>query len=1039
MPDGARPFDAATALAPLKAFQRATVDHAFRRLMTDPDRVRRFLVADEVGLGKTMVARGVIARSIEALWQDVPRINIVYVCSNGAIAAQNLARLNVMGEAARVLPTRLTLLALELGRRDSLRSNKVNLVSLTPGTTFELKSSSGLAVERAVILRMLAPLLPAGEGRIRLFQGWSGDKGWESERTRINAPDVRLDGEIERAFLTAVRETPGLVEQTADLSDRFGQGYPPDAELRRQSEALIGRLRSMLARVSAAALEPDLIILDEFQRFSDLLHGDSEAAELARQLFDFIDDRGNAARVLLLSATPYRMLTLPGDEKDAGDHHKEFLELVQFLFGDENGSRQRDEIEAGMRRLRTAMQGLPATFEVARELKGDIETRLRGVMARTERVSETDAQDAMLHEMHHRIGLRTDDLQEARAMGTLASAAEVPVVIEYWKSAPFLLSFMRAENYKLAEILKTRARAPGRSLRKALRAALPFQLGRDRIAAYAPLAVRNGRMRELMEMARENDLDRRLWMPPSLPYFGAAVPASKLLVFSEWSMVPDAVAALLSYEAERRMGMAEARHGGSRDYFDYTRPRPLQFRIAQGRLAGLRALQLVIPSPRLAALIDPLELHLSERPADIAAMQRAAMSRLSACRDTLPQLGREHGDWASAAALDLASDGFAGWLSSADLCRIGDEDAWPDHIAALIEAAGSQPATEDGTDTLVHLAEVALGSPATCALRALSRICPELPLDDPALLTAATRIGMGFRTLFNQPETQALLREESDSFYWRAVLQHSAAQDLQSVLDEHVHVLVESEGLTGHPVDEILPTLANRIVEALSLRPAQIEVNTYAIAGRRITNDGMKMRGRFAMRLTDRGESEDGVQRTGIVRTAFNSPFRPFVLATTSIGQEGLDFHPWCHRVVHWNLPHNPVDLEQREGRVHRYKNHAVRLNLAARFSTDLTEASGDPWATMFAAAHARTRRPGDLDPFWMLDGPHGIERHFLTLPFSREETLMSRLKSSVALYRLAFGQPRQDDFLAFLSGINDRIAASELSELHINLRPVSG
>jgi len=58
--------------------------------------------------------------------------------------------------------------------------------------------------------------------------------------------------------------------------------------------------------------------------------------------------------------------------------------------------------------------------------------------------------------------------------------------------------------------------------------------------------------------------------------------------------------------------------------------------------------------------------------------------------------------------------------------------------------------------------------------------------------------------------------------------------------------------------------------------------------------------------------------RADQVRTAFNSPFWPFVLASTSVGQ-GLDFHLYCHAVVHWNLPSNPVDLEQREGRVHRF------------------------------------------------------------------------------------------------------------------------
>ena len=36
------------------------------------DPVRQFLVADEVGLGKTMVARGVIAKAIEQLRTSLP-------------------------------------------------------------------------------------------------------------------------------------------------------------------------------------------------------------------------------------------------------------------------------------------------------------------------------------------------------------------------------------------------------------------------------------------------------------------------------------------------------------------------------------------------------------------------------------------------------------------------------------------------------------------------------------------------------------------------------------------------------------------------------------------------------------------------------------------------------------------------------------------------------------------------------------------------------------------------------------------------------
>ena len=50
--------DKAEVLSQLKGFQRTTVDHVVRHLL-DPAGSKRFLVADEVGLGKTLVARGV--------------------------------------------------------------------------------------------------------------------------------------------------------------------------------------------------------------------------------------------------------------------------------------------------------------------------------------------------------------------------------------------------------------------------------------------------------------------------------------------------------------------------------------------------------------------------------------------------------------------------------------------------------------------------------------------------------------------------------------------------------------------------------------------------------------------------------------------------------------------------------------------------------------------------------------------------------------------------------------------------------------------
>lgn len=36
--------------------------------------------------------------------------------------------------------------------------------------------------------------------------------------------------------------------------------------------------------------------------------------------------------------------------------------------------------------------------------------------------------------------------------------------------------------------------------------------------------------------------------------------------------------------------------------------------------------------------------------------------------------------------------------------------------------------------------------------------------------------------------------------------------------------------------------------------------------------------------------------------------------------------------IMHWNLPSNPIDLEQREGRINRFKCLAIRQNVAGQY-----------------------------------------------------------------------------------------------------------
>lgn len=75
------------------------------------------------------------------------------------------------------------------------------------------------------------------------------------------------------------------------------------------------------------------------------------------------------------------------------------------------------------------------------------------------------------------------------------------------------------------------------------------------------------------------------------------------------------------------------------------------------------------------------------------------------------------------------------------------------------------------------------------------------------------------------------------------------------------------------------------------------------------------------------GLSKDDDKASAIdkLQKAFNSPFAPFVFATTSVGQEGLDFHYYADRIVHLAIPANPTAFEQREGRINRRNCLAIR------------------------------------------------------------------------------------------------------------------
>jgi hypothetical protein len=256
---------------------------------------------------------------------------------------------------------------------------------------------------------------------------------------------------------------------------------------------------------------------------------------------------------------------------------------------------------------------------------------------------------------------------------------------------------------------------------------------------------------------------------------------------------------------------------------------------------------------------------------------------------------------------------------------------------------------------------------------------------------------------------------------------------LAAVLDEYLHVLRDACGLSSAPADQAAPELATAARSALQVRTATLEVDEPCVdeSSGRVYFQKHSMRALFAMRFgNEKTEDAKQVTRDTAVSAAFNSPFWPFVLATTSVGQEGLDFHWYCHSIVHWNLPSNPADLEQREGRIHRFKGHAIRKNVAQRHGSGALRSDAvDVWSEMFS--RARSDASADdrgLVPYWLYPIEDGawIERRVPLYPLSRDQIRFRALQRSLGVYRMVFGQPRQDELLACMM---DQLESSKLEE----------
>ena len=308
----------------LKDFQQATVeriDYLYRHNQ------RRILVSDEVGLGKTLIARGVVAKLARLRREEGDNLfKVVYICSNTAIADQNLRKLRVTHEAKTesASSSRLSMQHLNIFRQENdaeLLDRYIQLIPLTPDTSFRMTAGAGTVYERALMFAHLKRMPELYDYLCELevaMQDWATSawnswcKNWyEREAVECNEKSdgryfdymqTQLSKELSAVWYEDVTYMDGIIALCKSIRRNNGE--------RVGENAIIGQLRVIFAKISLEKLEPDLVIMDEFQRFKYLLNSDpeSETGMLANKFFHARD-----VRMLLLSATPYKMYSTPED------------------------------------------------------------------------------------------------------------------------------------------------------------------------------------------------------------------------------------------------------------------------------------------------------------------------------------------------------------------------------------------------------------------------------------------------------------------------------------------------------------------------------------------------------------------------------------------------------------------------------------------------------------------------------------------------------------------------------------------------------
>ncbi len=975
-----------------KHFQRLTAEAAVRALTTGS---RRFLLADEVGLGKTVVAREVIAELARRRRSDEP-FRVYYFGSGRTVTAQNAPRLCPDSRSALCDANRPSLMATsDIPIADTL------VFQFTPETAVPRvhgRGRAGVALERALLRVLISKVLrfrlPRTKAVRNAFRNAASQKGFG--RALREARNYYRDGRLlpghgfTEAFRTSVREVFD-VDAGEHLPQHLSTALETDPKL------FVATLREALTRAALRCLPPNLIVFDEFHKYRDRVFALSGETEGHGFLSLLSGDTRPA--LLLLSATPFRQdqATTRGKEVRVGS--SDFHRLVGFLHGP--GA----EGEAAYKKCvnlfgdfehALSVRKLDELVKIRRSLENDL---LLPRMARMERAAfRNGSQDIATAESEHGEHLPgNEDLDLFLRFAAALKGKDKAAALAYWRAVPYPHQFLGGEYVAWRDAHHSKWRdlsgvTPDQRSRLRMRNPVPNVRFRRLLAAFPP---------ELLALP---------WAPPSMPWWPLRGPwnqqdasqrgLEKALLFSEYRATPRSIAGLMSFAVEdwvaRQRGWQNAKKVNKQSFLS---PKSVSVVV------------LFHPSLWLAESVDP-----------VSCKNRSAKSLLAhaarSIRECLPETvqfesrSRRHRPlWRVVPMLERAA-GRGPTLRALWREAVGNDfNGQVGRALARMEVAAAHDAEPTLSPAEVaDLAWFALSSPGVVLLRSLRRNWSEATTD--SSLTSITDLSWnGLRLYLDRPWfVGRLMKGRAVSGYPEAIQRAVIEGNLESVLDEHFW-------LPDPDHDEWMSTKRKRgrlhaLRDTLGIRSAPVKVFSPGHPRRASLN----LAAHAVLPLTDTAaQTATGAVtklRADDLRQAFNTPFWPHVLCTTSVGQEGLDFHQWCRCIVHWDLCASPVDMEQREGRIDRFKSLAVRRALAEKLKSE----GGDTWQALEKGAGRLTDKSG-LSPWWILDGAR-MEKWFFDPPSSEERAKKERLRRLRELYRLVLGLPHSHDMLARLDAM---------------------